>query len=48
MYEVDGVTIYVPTVRGQIGYNKFPSSPIVLDIEIRGNTLRDGFRQKSK
>ena len=29
MYEVDGVTIYVPTDRGQIGYNKFPSSPIV-------------------
>ena len=23
MYEVDGVTIYVPTDRGQIGYNKF-------------------------
>ena len=26
MYEVDGVTIYVPTDRGQIGYSKFPSS----------------------
>mgnify|MGYP000414673109 CR=1 FL=1 len=48
MYEVDGVTIYVPTDRGQIGYNKFPSSPIVQDIELRGNSIRDGFRKKSK
>ena len=45
MYEVDGVTIYVPTDRGQIGYNKFPSSPIVQDIELRGNSIRDGFRK---
>ena len=48
MYEVDGVTIYVPTDRGQIGYNKFPSSPIVQDIELRGNSIRDGFRKKPK
>ena len=47
-YEVDGVTIYVPTDRGQIGYNKFPSSPIVQDIELRGNSIRDGFRKKTK
>jgi len=48
MYEVDGVTIYVPTDRGQIGYNKFPSSPIVQDIELRGNSIRNGFRKKPK
>ena len=47
-YEVDGVTIYVPTDRGQIGYNKFPSSPIVQDIELRGNSIQDGFRKKPK
>lgn len=47
-YEVDGVTIYVPTDRGQIGYNKFPSSPIVQDIELRGDSIRDGFRKKTK
>lgn len=45
-YEVDGVTIYVPTDRGQIGYDKFPSSPIVQDIELRGDDLRSGFRKK--
>ncbi len=46
-YEVDGVTVYVPTDRGQIGYDKFPSSPIVQDIELRGDTLRFGFRKKT-
>lgn len=47
-YEVDGVTIYVPTDRGQIGYSKFPSSPIVQDIELRDGTLESGFRQRSR
>lgn len=46
-YEVDGVTVYVPTDRGQIGYDKFPSSPIVQDIELRGEDLRSGFRKRS-
>lgn len=46
-YEVDGVTIYVPTDRGQIGYDQFPSSPIVQDIELRGESLEDGFRKKN-
>lgn len=45
-YEVDGITVYVPTDRGQIGYNKFPSSPVVQDIELRGEGLEDGFRVK--
>ena len=45
-YEVDGITIYVPTDRGQIGYDKFPSSPIVQEIELRGEGLKSGFRQK--
>lgn len=46
-YEVDGVTIYVPTDRGQIGYKKFPSSPVVQDIELRGDGIRSGFRKKN-
>ena len=46
-YEVDGVTIYVPLDRGQIGYEKFPSSPVVQSIELRdGKTVESGFRQK--
>ena len=47
-YEVDGVTVYVPEDRGQIGYDKFPSSPVVQDIELRGDTLRSGFRKRSR
>lgn len=45
-YDVDGITIYVPLNQGQIGYNKFPSSPIIQNIEIRGKSIKDGFRQK--
>ena len=46
-YEVDGITIYVPSVQGQIGYDKFPSSPVVQDIRLRGETLKSGFRANS-
>lgn len=45
-YEVDGVTVYVPLSGGQIGYNKFPSSPIVQeDLSLRGKDIRSGFRK---
>lgn len=43
-YEIDGITVYVPQVQGQIGYDKFPSSPVVQDIQLRGKTIRSGFR----
>ena len=44
-YEVDGVTIYVPSDGGRIGYDKFPSSPRVQDIELRRpGDLSSGFR----
>ena len=46
-YEVDGITIYVPSVQGQIGYDKFPSSPVVQDIRLRGESLKSGFRANS-
>ena len=43
-YEVDGVTIYVANDSGQIGYNKFPSSPFVVDdLHLRGEDIKDGF-----
>lgn len=45
-YGVDGITIYVPVDRGQIGYEKFPSSPVVQEIELRGDSIRSGFRKK--
>ena len=44
-YEVDGVTIYVPSDGGRIGYDKFPSSPRVQDIELRrSGDISSGFR----
>lgn len=46
-YEVDGITIYVPADGGQIGYDKFPSSPRIQDIELRREgDIRHGFRAK--
>lgn len=42
---VDGVTFYVPTEAGQIGYEKFPSSVFALMFELRGESMEDGFRQ---
>ena len=47
-YEIDGITVYVPQVQGQIGYDKFPSSPVVQDIQRRGKTIRSGFRAADK
>ncbi len=47
-YQIGETTIYVPINQGQIGYYKFPSSPVVQDIELRGNSIRDGFRQKGE
>ena len=43
---IDGITFYVPTENGQIGYNKFPSSLFVQPIELRGDSIEDGFRLK--
>ena len=43
--EVEGVTFYVPTDRALIGYNKFPSSLLIWPIELRGDSIEDGFRQ---
>ncbi len=43
-YEVDGVTIYVPTEFGQIGYYKFPSSPTENEhFSLRTDDIKDGF-----
>ena len=42
---VDGITFYVPKENGQIGYDKFPSSMFPQPVELRGDTIEDGFRQ---
>lgn len=45
MKQVDGITFYVPTEAGLIGYEKFPASLLVWPIELRGESIEDGFRQ---
>ena len=44
---VDGITFYVPQNAGQIGYNQFPASMFPFPIELRGDSIEDGFRQKA-
>lgn len=45
-YNLDGHTIYIPESGDQIGYNQFPSSLLVIDVELRGEDFTDGFRFK--
>ena len=50
---MDGVTVYVPADGGQIGYDKFPSSPRIQNIELRGEgehagDIRYGFRENRR
>lgn len=48
-YEIDGILFYYPLERGQIGYEKFPGAPYRRnDVELRGNTLKEGFRRKQE
>lgn len=46
-YQVDGATIYVANDGGQIGYYKFPASPMeTYDFELRGDDISQGFKMK--
>lgn len=50
-YILDGERIYVPDQGDQAGYEAFPSTPYVnrLDkIELRGETLKEGFRMREE
>jgi len=42
--ELNGYDFYVPKEDGMIGYDLFPSSMFVIDVQMRGITLEDGFR----
>ena len=45
-YKLQGIEFYVPTDRGQIGYEPFPSMPHIReDVELRDGTLKGGFRR---
>lgn len=48
---IDQYSFYVPCAEDRVGYSVFPSTPYRerLDkIELRGNTLKDGFRMKNE
>lgn len=45
-YEIGGIEFYIPLESGQIGYDKFPGVPHErYDVELRGSSLREGFRR---
>lgn len=43
-YEVSGVTFYYPVSGDRVGYDAFPAIPRKVEIEFRGDTLKQGFR----
>lgn len=45
-YEVEGATFYYPVQGDRIGYDAFPSSPYEVKLELRGESVEDGFRYK--
>lgn len=46
-YNLDGQTIYIPKEDALIGYNQFPASLLTIDVELRGDDFKDGFRYKN-
>ena len=45
-YDLEGHTIFVPEQDALIGYSQFPASLMLIDIEMRGDDWKDGFRYK--
>ncbi len=45
-YEIDGETFYYSPYEWVTGYDPFPSAPTKADLELRGEDMRDGFRQR--
>lgn len=46
-YDMNGITVYLPTDADITGYDYFPSSAydyMIINTELRGNTLKEGFR----
>lgn len=43
-YEVDGITIYYPVQGDRTGYDYFPATNAKINVELRGDGLKDGFR----
>ena len=45
-YEINGVNFYYPLEGDRIGYEAFPSSTTRVEIEFRGESIREGFNKK--
>lgn len=43
-YEIDGETFYYPVNGDRAGYDCFPSAPEKMELEFRGDGIKDGFR----
>ena len=43
-YEIEGVSFYYPVEGDRIGYEAFPASTRKMEIEFRGEDIREGFR----
>lgn len=43
---IQGIQFYYPSQGDQTGYRAFPSAPAIPSAELRGNSLKDGFRYK--
>lgn len=44
-YEVGGVTLYYPVSGDQIGYEAFPAAAGEVNVELRGESIQDGFKR---
>lgn len=45
-YEINGETFYYPLSGDRTGYDFFPAAPTRAEIQFRGETIQEGFRQK--
>lgn len=45
-YEIEGISFYYPVEGDRIGYEAFPASTRKMEIELRGEDIKEGFRKK--
>lgn len=43
-FESDGITFYYPKSGDRVGYESFPAVPREVEIELRGDSIKSGFR----
>lgn len=43
-YEIDGEIFYYPVYGDRVGYDYFPAAPEKVELEFRGDGIKDGFR----